>query len=240
VTHPFTVLVAPEDGPELALDGTHVQVPMIPAWLPRAAIASLVILAALAGLWYGLLRRSIDAAAQNAVKGQVAEAKAQASHASTAAQSAQGSAVTAGKSAQKAQALVGSPPPRPGVESPFAQRLDVSTAEKGAPGVRTFTVPRGDTLALTDFVFENPQGDFGTMRLTLGDTTLFNLALENFRTNDFHFVAPIQATQGQRLTLTVQCNVVGEPPGETPAPSRCATGAYLGGTVTRIPATRAP
>jgi hypothetical protein len=239
VTHPFTVLVAPQDGNELTLDGTHVQVPVIPAWLPKAAIASLVVLAALAGLWYGLLKRTIDAAALSAVKAPVAEAKAQAGQANNAAQSAQGSAVSAAKSATTAKVLVGSPPPRQSVVSPFRGRLDVSAPEKGSPASKTFTVPKGQTLDLTDFVFENPQGDFGTMQLTLGNTTLFNLALENFRTNDFHFIAPIEARAGQLLTLTVQCNVVGVPPGQAPGsgptPKRCATGAFFGGTVTEVP-----
>jgi hypothetical protein len=95
-------------------------------------------------------------------------------------------------------------------------------------------------VSLTDFVFENPQGDFGTVELAVGDTVVFHLALENFRTNDFHFVSPIRATQRQTITMTVRCRVVGRPPGLEPAPRTCATTAYLGGRTTRLAPTPRP
>jgi hypothetical protein len=235
--HPFTVVATPEDGSPIELDGTHAQLPLIPAWLPRALALGLAALVALALLWFGLLKRTIDSTAQSAVMGQVAQVSAQAKRASAAAESAKGSAAAAGTSAKQVQKRTGAGSARPVVELPFARRLDVTTALR-ASGTQSYTIPAGDTVALTDFIFENPQGDFGTLRLTLGATPLFNFALENFRTSDFHFVTPISAGQGQRLTLTVRCNAVGKPPGQTPAPTTCSTGAYLGGKVTR--ATRPP
>jgi hypothetical protein len=235
--HPFTVVATPEDGSPIELDGTHAQLPLIPAWLPRALALGLAALVALALLWFGLLKRTIDSTAQSAVMGQVAQVSAQAKRASAAAESAKGSAAAAGTSAKQVQKRTGAGSARPVVELPFARRLDVTTALR-ASGTQSYTIPTGDTVALTDFIFENPQGDFGTLRLTLGATPLFNFALENFRTSDFHFVTPISAGQGQRLTLTVRCNAVGKPPGQTPAPTTCSTGAYLGGKVTRV--TRPP
>ncbi|HEY0360153.1 MAG TPA: hypothetical protein VGD11_16350, partial [Mycobacteriales bacterium] len=71
------------------------------------------------------------------------------------------------------------------------------------------------------------------------NTTLFNLALENFRTSDFHFVSPIQAKAGQTITMTVRCNDVGQPPAR-PAPTTCSTAAYLGGTVDKLTNPPAP
>jgi hypothetical protein len=238
VTHPFTVLVAPPAGNPVTLDGSHVQLPLIPSWLPKVALASLVALLALAALWNWPVKGTINSTAEAAVAPQVAAVKAQARQAGDAAQSAKGSAVDAGKSAKKAGDLVGTPPPPRSVELPFSERLSAATA-KGAQQTARFTVPRGATVALTDFVFENPQGDFGTLQLALGNTTLFNMALENFRTSDFHFVSPIRAVQGDTITMTVQCNEVGQPPARTTAPTSCSTAAYLGGKVTRLTPARA-
>jgi hypothetical protein len=232
VTHPFTVLVAAQDGPAVTLDGSHVQVPLIPAWLPRAALAAVVLLAALAALWHWPVKSAVSSTAEAAVAPQVAEVKAQARQAGDAAQSAQGSAASAGSSAAKANKLIGGPPPAQSVELLFSERL-VATPAQGQQRSSPLRIQKGDTVFLTDFVFENPQGDFGTMQLTLDKKVLFNLALENFRTSDFHFVSPIRAAQDQTITLTVQCNQIGLPP-QAAKPTSCSTAAYLGGKVTRI------
>jgi hypothetical protein len=233
VTHPFTVQVTPREGPAVTLDGTHVQVPLIPSWAPRAALACLLLLAALFALWHGPVKRTIKTTATAAVAPQVAEVKAQARQANDAAASAQGSAKDAGNSAKQVEKIAGKPVSPAVVEVPFAERLAPPPAAKGQTRTDTYTVRPGDTVELTDFVFENPQGDFGTMQLTLDKTTLFNLALENFRASDFHFVSPIRAEKGQTLTMTVRCDEVGTPPAG-PAPSTCNTAAYLGGTRTHL------
>jgi hypothetical protein len=238
VTHPFTVLVAPPEGTAVTLDGSHVQVPLIPSWAPKAALAALVLLAGLFALWHWPVKGAITTTAEAAVAPQVAAVKAQARQAGDAAASAQGAATSAGKSAVQAQKLVGKPPVPPSVEGPFSQRL-ATTPAKGQQEIATYIVPKGNTVSLTDFVFENPQGDFGTLQLTRDKTTLFNLALENFRTSDFHFVSPIQAKAGQTITMTVRCNDVGQPPAR-PTPTTCSTAAYLGGTVEQPTKPRAP
>jgi hypothetical protein len=235
VTHPFSVLVAPEAGTAVALEGTHVQMPLIPRWLPRAALAAAAVVIALGAIWYGLLQRTIASSAKEAVQPQVAQVQAQAREAGTAAGVARDAAADADTSAERARTLVQRPPQPRTVELPFGVRLAASPAA-GATGTTTvdnFPVAQRDTLQLTDFVFENPQGDFGTLRLAVGSRVLFNLALENFRTSDFHFVTPITVKGGETLTLTVLCAQVGQPPAQ-PQPSTCAGSAYLSGTVTRL------
>jgi hypothetical protein len=233
VTHPFTVLVAPAGANAVTLDGSHVQLPLIPSWLPRAALASVVLLAALLALWNWPVKGTINSTAEAAVAPQVAAVKAQARQAGDAAQSAKGSAVDAGKAAKKAGDLVGTPPPPRSVELAFSERLPAATPLGQQKNV-AFLVPKSDTVYLTDFVFENPQGDFGTLELTLGKETLFSLALENFRTSDFHFVSPIRAAAGETITMTVQCNEVGKPPARTTEPTQCSSAVYLGGKTTRL------
>jgi beta-lactam-binding protein with PASTA domain len=51
--YPFTVMVMPEEGPQIALAGTQYQEPVLPVWLPKAllALAVLAVLATAYLLW---------------------------------------------------------------------------------------------------------------------------------------------------------------------------------------------
>jgi hypothetical protein len=239
VTHQFQVQVTPKDAPAVTLDGTHLQEQVIPAWLPKALLALLALLAALAALWFAVFKPTIQAAAKDAVKPQVQAAQKQADQAKTAAQQAgaaaqdaSGSKEVADKSAQVAAANVGIPPTP---TDPISQRLAVQT-DPGSTARDTYTVPAKRTFELTDVVMQNPQGDFGIVTLQRGTQALFTMALENFRDNDYHFVSPIRVGPGEKLELVVRCNGVGAPPDQTPAPTKCSTSAYLGGGLTRPPA----
>jgi hypothetical protein len=238
LTHPFTIVVSPNAGPPVSLEGTYLQETMIPKWLPKALLALLLLLLALAAIWFGLLKPTIRSAAKDAVdkpaqqaQQQAAAAQEQANKAGAAAQNAAGAATDANKAADKAAALVNTPRPRT-ISSPLSSRLELQTPVH-TTGNNSFVVPSSQTLELTDLVLENPQGDFGTIRLSLNGNTLFFLALENFRDVDYHFVSPIRATAGQQLLMTVQCNKVGAPPDAAPAPTQCDTAVYFGGTITK-------
>lgn len=85
--------------------------------------------------------------------------------------------------------------------------------------------PPGRTFRLTDLVLNNPQGDFGRLLLTQtpagGDpVVLFDVALENFRDNDFHFQTPIVLPAGTALTMSVLCRAPGVRE-QTPPPTQC-------------------
>lgn len=73
VTHPFQVFATPrvaEDQEPLEpvlLDGSYQQEPILPRWLPRALVVAAVVLIALIGLWYALLRPAVKSAAREAV-----------------------------------------------------------------------------------------------------------------------------------------------------------------------------
>jgi len=73
------------------------------------------------------------------------------------------------------------------------------------PGQTAFTVPSGRTLRITDIVLQNPGSNTGILRVRRGDQVLIEVGLENFRSQDFHFVTPITFTSEQKLVLEAQC-----------------------------------
>lgn len=241
VTHQFTVSVLTDRTSTVTLDGTHLQERTLPPWLPKALLALLGLLLLLAAAWFFLLKPTIESTAQAAVEEPVAEANQraeeaaaqaqqageQAGQAANAAQAAQGSAATAGESAEKVATLAGDPAVT-NLVVPVADRLQASTPA-GQQSSRSFIVPTDGTMQLTDFVLSNPQGDFGRVEVTFGDRTLFDLALENFRSVDFHFQAPIVGGEGAELRMVVRCDEVGVPPAQDPAPTSCDTAVFYGG-----------
>ena len=60
---------------------------------------------------------------------------------------------------------------------------------------------------------------------------LFDVALENFRDNDFHFQTPIVLPAGTALTMTVQCRLPGTPQNLTPPPGQCDDALVFSGTL---------
>jgi len=246
-TLPFQVLIEPVgEGVPLAVDGTHVQEPRLPKWLPKALLALVALVAALVALWYALLRPVIESAAREAAAEEVAEqmsevtaaqseVAAQAEQAEETAAEAQQAAAAAEEAAGVAseQALVLS------AEAEQAQQLfagrdlgdptDFRLGTNVAPGAQaeeTFTVPEDGTLALTDIVLQNPQGDEGLLQIRRenadGDqTVLLETRLENFRDLDYHFVSPVLFGPEETVSVFVDC--------ENTNGQNCAASAYLTG-----------
>ena len=106
---------------------------------------------------------------------------------------------------------------------PLSERL---TSDGSASD--SFLVPQGSSLYVTDLVFSNPQGDFGRASVLLDDEPLFEVALENFRDLDYHFVTPITAKSGQLIELEVECREPGKPPA-APKADACDIAVYVGG-----------
>jgi hypothetical protein len=247
VTYPIAVEVAPQDSPSVVLDGTYVQQPTFPPWLGKALLALLALLLLLAALWFLILKPTVEAAAKDAVDPQVKEAAAQADEAKKGADQAEGaskdaggasteaakSAGSASNSAKTAAKIVGGATPKAKfVTTPFAKRLE-STPLGGQDETVTFTVPKKTVMQLSDLVMSNPQGDFGRVKVSLEDQVLFDMALENFRDIDYHFVTPIEGKADQQLKMAVDCRAPGQPPKQTVTPKRCDVGMYFGGENTK-------
>jgi hypothetical protein len=76
---------------------------------------------------------------------------------------------------------------------------------------------------VTDLIFENPNGDTGTITIervpTDGSTPpiLFEQSLENFREFDLHFVAQLVFKAGEQFQVLVDCNNPEDDNGVKPA-----------------------
>ncbi|MFH8472094.1 hypothetical protein [Streptomyces sp. NPDC018000] len=255
VTHPFQVVATPDVAEGQApvapvvLDGSYQQEPILPRWLPRALITAAVLLIALVGLWYALLRPAVKSAAREAITPDAVRSAAAAADESKTPDP--GSAAGAGSGGGDASgANDGSPKPSPSpspgasdgtsdgtsdgsaAAAPTSAQVQVRDSVGGGSNTSTaLQVPSGKTFQLTDIVVQNPQGDAGTLVVSSGrDAPVLRLALENFRDSDYHFVTPIQVPAGGKVTMTVDCRKVGKPV-NAPTPSRCAESLFLGGTM---------
>lgn len=261
VTHPFQVLVQPEDeAPPTALDASTVQVPILPRNLGRVVAALVVMALALAGIWWGLLRPAVRSAAREATQEQIAPLEQKANEANTKAEQAAGAAATASSAAAapRAPAAGGAPPaagggnpapPRPQVPQgaiAFSERLAATTPNGGSRSDQ-YTVPDDRTFVITDIILQNPQGDEGRLDLVVDGATVLTTALNNFRDLDYHFVSPIETTEGRVVSIRVTCRRAGPPLAGAGASGQCRNFALLSGylrgpepTPTAIPTTPAP
>lgn len=259
-TIPFTATVSPQDGIPVTLDGSHLQEPIIPPWLGKALLALIALIAALAAIWFLLLKPTVVATAQEAAvqvaqvpvdqaKAQAVKAQTEAANASEAAQTAQAAQVAAAVTAKKAVTtkaaiakLVSGPLPPAVVTAPFSSRLTV-TAAAGQTKSASYAVPKNQTINVTDFVLENPQGDEGLLTVSIDKTIILEQALESFRTTDYHFISPFVANSSSKVILTIACRLPGAPPGLTPVPTTCRNALTFGGpksTTTPKPAPKKP
>ncbi len=255
VTHPFMVTAIPDDAPPLRADGAMLAEPVLPRWLGKAvaAVVALAVLAAAA--WFALLRPVVRSAAQDAVRAPLAVAAAQASKASSDAGQAGEEAGKAKAAADKAGAdtgalgktLVdegvldkkklppglgqgGTPPPTQTPAAPFDRRLTVALPPNNTR-TDTYTVADKQLLSITDLVYQNWQGDTGTMIVRVGDRILFQKGLQNFRDDADHFVSPIVLNAGDVLTLDVRCTAQGKAAPDT----TCRAAVTVGGTLAPAP-----
>jgi len=237
ITHPFTVGVQPVGGEEIVLDGSHLQEPSMPGWLPKALLGVVGAAALLALVWFFLLKPTIESAAKDAIQASVQQANQKAEGAKDSAQLAKDAAQAASDSANKVNAQAGKPPVAIST-SPFNQRLETQT-KAGSQSEVELTVPDRSTIKLTDLSLSNPQGDFGRLAISLVNPDgsrqkLFDFGMENFRNADQHVGTPIEFSQGQKIVMSVTCNKVGNPPNAPSQPDGCDTGALFVGTQTTV------
>ncbi|MFF1418050.1 hypothetical protein [Streptomyces sp. NPDC058280] len=251
VTHPFQVFVAPvvTEGQEpyepVVLDGSYEQQAILPSWLPRALILAAVVLIALVGLWYALLRPAVKSAAREAITPDVVASAAAktpdggganggganggASNGGGASAGADGGA--SGEGGENGSGSGSGSGTARGAGAPTSARVEVRDAVGGGAGSGSaYKVPAGSTFELTDILVQNPQGDAGTLVVSSQDAPVMRLALENFRDYDYHVVTPILVPAGGEITMTVDCRQVGKPV-KAPTPSGCAQSLFLGGTL---------
>lgn len=172
----FTVTAEGAEHPRITADGTLAQRARLPQG-GAGLLAGVLVLAVLAPLaWLGALRPLVRREAEREV-------------------------------ARNNPSAIGAGSGRPGTGAvnlgggnPIDGRLFLT-----GPGQTSFTVPKDRTLRVTDIVLQNPGGNTGTLRVKRGDDVLLEVGLENFRTQDFHFVTPVSFSSEQKLVLEAQC-----------------------------------
>ena len=259
VTHPFQAVVQPRvaEGetapPPLVLDAAYEQQPILPSWLPRALLAAVVVAGLLVGLWYSVLRPTVESAAREAITPEVVDA-AQNEAAAGGGQS--GGGADAGADAGAGADSGGAAPADGGQEpaagggsgdqtggpggpggsggegtmsTPTSDRLEIQDGVGGDPTDGTvYEVPEGGVFELTDIVVQNPQGDAGSLVISSQGEPLLSLALENFRDSDYHFVSPIAVPAGGAINVSLDCREVGSPVA-APSPAQCSEAVFISG-----------
>lgn len=222
---PYKVQVVPSEGPPVSADGTLTQKPLLPRGL-----LPILLLAALAALWFLLFKPAIESTATSAVNSQLAAQQAQTNAiasqlSSTSAQvkslssttsSTTTTSTTAAPSAAAAAAAAGATttttaPAPTTVTSPNQNALSV-TGPAGQTTQANYTVPAGSTLSVTDVVFENVSGTNGRVRFQrvpsgAGATpqNLLEEDLNNLTDQEYRFTTPMVFSAGQQLVLAVDC-----------------------------------
>ncbi|MFD8812087.1 hydrolytic protein [Streptomyces sp. NPDC059627] len=260
--HPFEVKLTADEGPDgrpTVLAGTYEQLPVVPGWAYVLAAGA----AAAAALWFAAVRPAVSSAARQSVAAAVKQAVQQAVSPTAApprpaAPPARGPAPppraprrgggwrrgaggprggTAGAKAGAAGGSAGATGSAGAVGVPngqYSKTLSISVT-KGDQRDATFTVPSNRFLLLTDIVAYAPQGDEGTLTVSIDGQQVISLALENFRDHDSPWVTPIQAPPKSQIVLSVACRKPGTPADASAAPA-CAESLVVSGTSVTPPA----
>ena len=210
------------------VDGSMVQEAMLPPWLLKALLAALAVLLLLLILWFTLVKPQIKTSAKEAV--QPIDERLDAAGIPTVAPAAAGGAAAkppagggGGAAAETTTTTAAAGSSGGGAASdfgpPFITRLEATSAS----ATSSYQPPSGTSFALTDMVFQNPQGDTGRITLSRGSTVLYEFSLENFRSHDLHLISPVIVADSESLTLSINCTTPG------PGAAGCADSVSLSG-----------
>jgi hypothetical protein len=215
-TRQFMVQVTEAGGPPAPLAvaaGMFVQEETIPRWLRRAVLWTLIGLLLFLVFWFTLGKPAVQSAAKEAAREEVTPS----TIAQTSSSSGKGSGSSGASGSGASGADVSTTPGAAGTTSTIDGRLFLTGA-----GTTAYEVPAGSTLQVTDIVLQNPAGDTGSLQIRRDGTALLVVELSNFRDLDYHFVAPIVFTAGQKLELAADCTA-----------GACTPGAYFAGYVVK-------
>ncbi|MGH9129645.1 MAG: hypothetical protein ACRDY2_11955 [Acidimicrobiales bacterium] len=237
LTLPFVVQAGSTDEsePPIRSEGVMLHVAILPRWILKALVLAAAVVLAAVGVWYGLLRPNIRSQARAVAQKQSTKAVAQAHKALVASQQAKQAAGSASKSAgvaaQAATKATGkkfvapaTSTTLPGPETTSTGGRVVITAPPGMTVDQVLAgIPPKKPFQLTDVVFENPNGDSGTVSVMRGSAVVLFENLANFRDLDYHFVSPITFPAGTPVTFSATCT--------NPAAAKvpCQPAVYLGG-----------
>jgi hypothetical protein len=244
--HPFQVTALAGDIPPTTVQGTVIQQQLLPKWLLPALIALIALAVVAVTLWFTVMKPTIQSAARETAKTEVAAAQAKleekADNAEKKAVAAEQKAAAAEqKAAGAAPGGAAAAPPVTGPNgvdiskgSAFDTRIAMEVTANSNPNSFTTSanadpaVPADKTLVITDLLLQNPHGDSGTVRIMRGDKVLYEFGLANFRDYDYHSIAPLTFGTGQKLQVAVNCQTPGAP---EPATGKCKVSVTFSGRI---------
>lgn len=224
------------------VDGMMVQDPILPSWTGKAIVGALAAAALLTGLWFAVLRPSVESAAQNAVEKPLAAIKKETAVAKEVAVKAEEKAQVAQQQSNNTQngqnnkdkaqterdkqAVAAA---AAAVGTPFAQRWPLS-AKAGASDQATYIVPAGKMLRITDVNFES-QGSTGMLDLRKNKDSLGGVATQYFRNiQDYRYIAPLAVLQpGDKVVVHLDCTA------PAPGATTCENAIMVGGNLVAAP-----
>ncbi|TPW14685.1 MAG: hypothetical protein FD127_1264 [Acidimicrobiaceae bacterium] len=199
---PFRVEADQQGAPTADTAASFIQAPMVPERLWARVAAAALLVGALAGTWYGVVRPAIDDAAASAVAaiGQVAPATTTAPAAAGPVSQEVGPGSTVAPVDLPSGALEG---------EPFSVGLPGGAALNEI-STQTYTAPDDSAFLVTDFFVQNPFGDEGTATMTVG-TVSFEWDLVNLDGIDAtkQFVTPLRVLAGEQVVFEVTCASIG-------------------------------
>ena len=209
---PFQVVVQPEQGPASTVDGTFEQDPIVPRWAVATALALVLVIGALAGLWFSMGRQAVASAATEAVEAAASRAAAAAAASGDGSGSGSGSGTDASASPSPSASASVKPTktPEPGspgnpLLAPTAFRIQTNAKPSKTFKIFTFADQPDKPLDVTDLQLQNPAADTGYLEVRRGDHVVYRAGLDNFRDLSQPYVTPVRFAKGQKVTVAIQC-----------------------------------
>lgn len=189
----FTVEAEQSGCPTASSMGTFVQAPVVPERFWGRLFSLAFGAAALAGIWFGLLRPEIRNVARD-----------------------EAAAAVGNLPAQVATTVVAAPTTIPTQQSEVerlqgvTQRLEAQAAV-GETISAVYEVPAGFTFLLTDSTLQNQQADSGTAVLLRDNETLLQWDLDNVQIDSaYPWITPVEVPAGSKLSFQVTCAGAGD------------------------------
>jgi hypothetical protein len=200
----FTIDADQPGCPTATAPVTFVQASMIPERLFGRLLALAAAIAALAGVWYGIVKPSIRDAADDAVTEQLPAAISSTSVAIT-------PVVPASPNDSVPVSIVTPIAPPIVDEGTLFSTLLAPPAPAGQTAALTVDVPPGTTFQLTDFAVQNPNKDAGVAVVMNGANPIYTISLADVLGDKrIALVSPIEVVGGTALVFQVTCNGGGD------------------------------
>ena len=220
----FTIDADQPGCPTASAPVTFVQASMVPERLFARLVATAAVVAALAGVWFGIVKPAVRTAADDAVTKQLPAA--------ISSTSVVNAPVTPNPNDSVPVTTVAAAPQPVVEEGVLFSKLLAPAAPAGQTASLTVDVPVGSTFRLTDYALQNPDKDAGVAVLLNGTNEIYRVSLNDVVGDKrVSWVSPIEVPGGTSLVFQVTCSGGGDLSGN------CTTSMLISGRM--VPATPA-